>query len=55
MQEDRGNRLKKGRDIEQYRLCVEGGGDVEEDEAAEWVQAKTFWIIYFSHPLFFLI
>lgn len=45
--------MKKGREIGQYGLCVEGGGDVEEDEATEWVQARTFWVRYFSHPLFF--
>lgn len=49
----RADPLKKGREIGQYGLCVEGGGDVEEDEAAEWVQARTFWVRYFSHPLFF--
>lgn len=45
--------MKKDGKIEQYKLCVEDGGDVQEDEAAEWVQARTFWVIYFSHPLFF--
>lgn len=44
-----GNSLRKGREIGQYSLCMEDGGDVEEDEAAEWVWAKIF-----LGPLLFL-
>lgn len=46
--------MKKDREIEQYKQCVEDGGNVQEDEAAEWFQARTFGVIYFPHPLFFL-
>lgn len=49
-----GNSLRKGREIGQYSLCMEYGGDVEEDDAAEWVWAKIFWVLYFFCPLFFL-
>lgn len=44
--------FEEDREIEQYKLCVEDGGDVQKDEAAEWVQARTFGSFTFPTPIF---